>query len=208
VHTGFAIEHAHHDRPDRRHQPRHWLSVSSAPVPPPRRHRVRRCPTARTCRRLRPRRNGDTSLAAERASAASSHHPTPMRVNDTRRPRRAALAGVIWAALTGCGTVTEAVGRVVDPAGQPVRGALALFRYADRPSRDAPYAERADSAGRFHAILYGGYFPSDALLSVCAPASRRTSGACPAAPRRGTSRSSCARGARRGRSAKCRRASR
>ena len=92
-----------------------------------------------------------------------------MRVNDTRRLRRAALAAVIGAALTGCGTVTEAVGRVVDPAGRPVRGALVLFRYADRPSRDALYAERTGSTGRFHAILYGGFFPSEALLSVCAP---------------------------------------
>jgi hypothetical protein len=92
-----------------------------------------------------------------------------MRVSDTRRLRRAALAGVIWAALTGCGSVTEAVGRVVDPAGRPVHGALVLFRYADRPSRDTPYAERTGSAGRFHAILYGGYFPSQAVLSICAP---------------------------------------
>ena len=93
-----------------------------------------------------------------------------MRVNDTRRLRwRGALAAVIWAALAGCGSVTEAVGRVVDPEGRPIRGALVLFRTADRSSRDAPYAERTDSAGRFHAILYGGYFPSDALLSVCAP---------------------------------------
>jgi hypothetical protein len=92
-----------------------------------------------------------------------------MRVNDTRRLRQAALATVIWAALTGCGTITEAVGQVVDPAGRPVRGALVLFRYVDQPVRGAPYAERTDSAGRFHAILYGAYFPSDALLSVCAP---------------------------------------
>ena len=76
-----------------------------------------------------------------------------MRVSDTRGLRRAALAGVIWAGLTGCGSVTEAVGRVVDDAGRPVRGALVLFRFADRPSRDAPYAERTGSAGRFHAIL-------------------------------------------------------
>ena len=92
-----------------------------------------------------------------------------MRMNATRRLRRAGLAAVICAALTGCGTITEAVGRVVDPEGRPVRGALILFRYADQPVGGAPYAERTDSAGRFHAILYGGYFPSDALLSVCAP---------------------------------------
>ena len=103
-----------------------------------------------------------------------------MRVSDTRRRRPAALAAVICAALTGCGSVTEGVGQVVDPAGRPVRGALVLFRYADQPVRGAPYAERTDSAGRFHAILYGGYFPSDALLSVCAPGfapdERRVSG--------------------------------
>jgi hypothetical protein len=103
-----------------------------------------------------------------------------MRVTDTRWLRRTTLAGVGWAALTGCGTVTEAVGQVVDPAGRPVRGALVLFRTADRASQDAPYAERTDSAGRFHAILYGGYFPADALLSVCAPGfardERRVSG--------------------------------
>ena len=104
-----------------------------------------------------------------------------MPVSDTqRRLRRAALAAVIWVALTGCGTITEAVGQVVDPTGRPVRGALVLFRTADRSSRDAPYAERTDSAGRFHAILYGGYLPSDALLSVCAPGfapdERRVSG--------------------------------
>jgi len=92
-----------------------------------------------------------------------------MRVSDTWWLRRAALAGVICAALTGCGTVTEAVGQVVDSEGRPIRGALVLFRYADRPSQDTPYAERTDSAGRFRAILYGGYFPSEALLSVCAP---------------------------------------
>ena len=92
-----------------------------------------------------------------------------MRVSEIRRLRRAALAGVMGVTLTGCGSVTEGVGQVVDPAGRPVRGALVLFRYADRPLPDAPYAERTGSAGRFHAILYGGFFPSEAVLSVCAP---------------------------------------
>lgn len=92
-----------------------------------------------------------------------------MRVSDTRRLRRAAMAGVTWAALSGCGSVTEAVGWVVDADGRPVHGALVLFHYADRPLQDAPYVERTGSTGRFHAILYGGYFPSEAVLSVCAP---------------------------------------
>jgi hypothetical protein len=84
-------------------------------------------------------------------------------------PRRAALAGAVAIALAGCGSVTEAAGRVVDPTGRPVHGALVLLRRAGRPPRDAPYAERTDSAGRFHAILHGGFFPPDAVVSVCAP---------------------------------------
>ena len=84
-------------------------------------------------------------------------------------PRRAALAGVVAVALVGCGSATEAAGRVVDPTGRPVHGALVLLRELGRPPGEAPYAERTDSAGGFHAILRGGYFPSDAVLSVCAP---------------------------------------
>lgn len=84
-------------------------------------------------------------------------------------PRRAALAGVIAVALAGCGSVTEAAGRVVDPTGRPVHRALVLLRQVGQPPRDAPYAARTDSAGRFHAIIRGGYFPPDAVLSVCAP---------------------------------------
>lgn len=49
-----------------------------------------------------------------------------------------------------------------------------------RPPEEALYAQRTDSAGRFHAILYGWYFPPDAVLSVCAPgfapAERRVAG--------------------------------
>ena len=85
------------------------------------------------------------------------------------RAVRAALAGVAATVSAGCGTVTEAEGRAVDAAGQPVRGALVLLRLADQPPEGASYAQRTDSAGRFHAILYGWYFPSDAVLSVCAP---------------------------------------
>lgn len=106
-----------------------------------------------------------------------------MRACDTRRFRRTALAGVgvtALAALAGCGSVTEAAGRVVDVGGRPVAGALVLLRLADRPPRDAAYAERTDGAGRFRAILYGGYFPPDAVLSACAPglapAERRVAG--------------------------------
>jgi hypothetical protein len=92
-----------------------------------------------------------------------------MGLNGSPGPRRAALAGVVAVALAGCGSITEAAGRVVDPAGRPVHRALVLLRWADRPPRDATYAGRTDSAGRFHAILHGGFFPSDAVLSVCAP---------------------------------------
>jgi hypothetical protein len=103
-----------------------------------------------------------------------------MRASSSPRRWRAALAGVAATALAGCGTVTEAEGRAVDPAGRPVRGALVLLRRAGRPPEDAPYAQRTDSAGRFHAILYGWYFPPDAMLSVCAPgfapAERRVAG--------------------------------
>ena len=83
--------------------------------------------------------------------------------------RRAALAGVIAVGLAGCGSVTEAAGRVVDPAARPVAGALVLLRRASQAPRDAQFAERADRTGGFHAILHGGYFPPDAVLSVCAP---------------------------------------
>ena len=94
--------------------------------------------------------------------------------------RRAALTGVIAVGLAGCGSVTEAVGRVVDPAGRPVAGALVLFRREGEAPQDARFAERADRTGAFHAILHGGYFPPDAVLSVCAPgfapAERRVAG--------------------------------
>jgi hypothetical protein len=83
--------------------------------------------------------------------------------------RRAALAGVIAVGLTGCGSVTEAAGFVVDPEGRPVAGALVLLRRAGQAPRDAQFAERVDRSGGFHAILHGGYFPPDAVLSVCAP---------------------------------------
>jgi hypothetical protein len=92
-----------------------------------------------------------------------------MHASSSPRRWRAALAGVAATALAGCGTVTEAEGRAVDQAGQPVRDALVLLRRAGRPPEDALYAQRTDSAGRFHAILYGWYFPPDAVLSVCAP---------------------------------------
>lgn len=100
---------------------------------------------------------------------ALTHSLTHMRASIRSRGRRAVLAGVAVTALAGCGTVTEAEGRAVDAAGRPVRGALVLLRLADRPPEGASYAQRTDSAGRFHAILYGWYFPSDAVLSVCAP---------------------------------------
>ena len=94
--------------------------------------------------------------------------------------RRAALAGVISVALAGCGSVTEAAGRVVDPVGRPVAGALILLRRVGQAPQDAQFAERTDSTGGFHAILHGGYFPPDAVLSVCAPgfapAERRVAG--------------------------------
>jgi hypothetical protein len=121
--------------------------------------------------------------------------------------RRAALTGVIAVGLAGCGSVTEAAGRVVDPAGRPVAGALVLLRRAGQAPRDAQFAERADRTGGFHAILHGGYFPPDAVLSVCAP------GFAPAEQRvagggwQRASRSNCGRGAVRGRSARSRRAS-
>src|SRR5262245_8813704 len=92
-----------------------------------------------------------------------------MRASSSRKRWRAVLACIAATALAGCGTVTESEGRAVDSAGQPVRGALVLLRLADRPPEDAMYAQRTDSAGRFHAIRYGWYFPSDAVLSVCAP---------------------------------------
>jgi hypothetical protein len=94
---------------------------------------------------------------------------THMGLSGSFGPRRAALAGVLAVALAGCGSATEAAGRVVDPTGRPVHGALVLLRRLGRPPADAPYAERTDSAGRFHAILRGGFFPPDAVLSVCAP---------------------------------------
>jgi hypothetical protein len=57
---------------------------------------------------------------------------------------------------------------------------LTLLRRAGEAPRDAHFAERADSTGGFHAILHGGYFPPDAVLSVCAPgfapAERRVAG--------------------------------
>ena len=94
--------------------------------------------------------------------------------------KRAALAGVITVGLVGCGSVTEAAGRVVDPEGRPVAGALVLLRREGQAPADAQFAERADSTGSFHAILYGGYFPPDAVLSICAPgfepAERRVAG--------------------------------
>ena len=92
-----------------------------------------------------------------------------MRLNGGLGLRRAALAGVIAVGLAGCGSVTEAAGRVVDPAGRPVAGALVLLRRAGQAPRGAQFAERADRTGGFHAILHGGYFPPDAVLSVCAP---------------------------------------
>jgi hypothetical protein len=92
-----------------------------------------------------------------------------MCLNGGLRLRRAALAGVISVGLAGCGSATEAAGRVVDPVGRPVAGALVLLRRAGQTPRDAEFAERADSNGGFHAILYGGYLPPDAVLSVCAP---------------------------------------
>ena len=103
-----------------------------------------------------------------------------MRASSSPRRWRAALAGVAATAVAGCGTVTEAEGRAVDTAGRPVRGALVLLRRAGRPPEDALYAQRTDSAGRFHAILYGWYFPPDAVLSVCssgfAPVERPVTG--------------------------------
>ena len=92
-----------------------------------------------------------------------------MRLSGGLGLRRAALAGVIAIGLAGCGSVTEAAGRVVDPEGRPVAGALILLRRAGQAARDAQFAERADRTGGFHAILHGGYFPPDAVLSVCAP---------------------------------------
>jgi len=92
-----------------------------------------------------------------------------MRLSGGLGLRRAALAGVIAVGLAGCGSVTEAAGRVVDPKGRPVAGALVLLRRAGQAPRDAHFAERADRTGSFHAILHGGYFPPDAVLSVCAP---------------------------------------
>ena len=105
----------------------------------------------------------------ESAKSGTPHSLTRMHASSSPRRWRAALAGVAATALAGCGTVTEAEGRAVNQAGQPVRGALVLLRRAGRPPEDALYAQRTDSAGRFHAILYGFYFPPDAVLSVCAP---------------------------------------
>lgn len=79
------------------------------------------------------------------------------------------LAVVLVVGLAGCDSVTEAAGRVVDPAGRPIAGALVLLRLAGQAPRDASFAERVDSSGLFTAILRGGYFPPDAVLSVCAP---------------------------------------
>jgi hypothetical protein len=92
-----------------------------------------------------------------------------MGLSGTSALGRAALAGVLVVALAGCGSVTEAAGLVVDPTGQPVHRALVLLRLSGRPPRDASYAERTDSAGRFHAIVHGGFFPPGAVLSICAP---------------------------------------
>ena len=92
-------------------------------------------------------------------SPALTHSLTRMHPSSSPRRWRAALAGVAATALAGCGTITEAEGRAVDQAGQPVRGALVLLRRAGRPPEEALYAQRTDSAGRFHAILYGFYFP-------------------------------------------------
>ena len=92
-----------------------------------------------------------------------------MRLSSGLWLRRVALVGFIAVGPAGCGSVTEAVGRVVDPVGRPVAGALILLRRAGQAPRDAEFAERADRTGAFHAILYGGYFPPDAVLSICAP---------------------------------------
>ena len=92
-----------------------------------------------------------------------------MRFRSALGLRRAALAGVLAVAPVGCGSVTEAAGRVLDPEERPVAGALVLLRRDGETPRDAQFAERTDRTGGFHAILYGGYFPPDAVLSVCAP---------------------------------------
>ncbi|MDF1501826.1 carboxypeptidase-like regulatory domain-containing protein [Roseisolibacter sp. H3M3-2] len=92
-----------------------------------------------------------------------------MRLHGGRGLRNATLAGAVAVVLAGCGSATEAAGRVVGPTGRPVPGALVLLRRAGQAPREAPFAERTDAAGAFHAIVYGGYFPPDAVLSVCAP---------------------------------------
>lgn len=70
-------------------------------------------------------------------------------------------------ALAACDSFTSVTGRVADPAGRPVVGALVILRRVGVSRSEVSDVSRTDSAGHFEAMIPGGFRSPDALLSVC-----------------------------------------
>ncbi|MDF1501798.1 carboxypeptidase-like regulatory domain-containing protein [Roseisolibacter sp. H3M3-2] len=80
-----------------------------------------------------------------------------------------------------CDSVTGAAGRAVDASGRPVVGALVVLKHEGTPADSSESFSRTDSAGRFDALLHGGYGPPDAVLAICGSGRSRAQLASPVA---------------------------
>lgn len=85
--------------------------------------------------------------------------------------RSAGLVGLAALGAAACDSTTRVDGRVVDAAGRPVRGAVVVLRREGlaAPGTGGADSTRADSAGGFGVILFGGLRRADAVLSVYGP---------------------------------------